>query len=55
MGMTKLRWYAATLAIIIGAGLVVLGAVTGEQWLNLVGVIFAGGGAVTAPTSKPRE
>ena len=49
MGMTKLRWYAAGLAILVGAGLVVMGAVTGEQWLNLVGAVFAGGGAIAAP------
>lgn len=49
----KYRWYVVALAIIVGASLVLLGDVTGEQWVSLVGALLGGGGAGAAiPTGK---
>lgn len=48
----KLRWYCVGLAILVGAGLVLFGALTGEQWATFVGALFSGGGALAAPGPK---
>lgn len=44
----KYRWIAVAFACFMGAGLVVLGALEGEQWATLVGGLFSGGAAVGA-------
>ena len=51
-----MRWIVAALAILVGAGLAVFGTLSGDQWVSLVGALFAGGGGLTAPTggSSPR-
>ena len=46
----KMRWIVAALAILTGAGLAVYGTISGEQWVSMVGALFAGGGGLTAPT-----
>lgn len=46
----KMRWIVASLAILVGAGLAVYGTISGDQWVTMVGALFAGGGSLTAPT-----
>ncbi len=42
------RWVVVLAAILIGAGLVVMGLLQGEAWATLVGGLLTGGGAVAA-------
>ena len=48
---TRYRWIAVGIAIITGAGMVLFGYLTGEQWATLVGGLLAGGGALARPTA----
>lgn len=40
----KLRWYVIAVAVVAGAGLVLTGALTGEQWQSMVGSLLGGAG-----------
>lgn len=50
----KYRWYAVGLAIVVGAGLCVYGAIDGNGWIALVGSLFGSGGVVIAKPTMPR-
>ena len=48
MSGEALRWLVVLAAILVGAGLVVLGVLSGDTWATLVGGVLTGGGAVAA-------
>lgn len=49
----RLRWFTVALALILGAGLVVLGLLDGNAWATLAGGLLTGGGAVGAAKRTP--
>ena len=46
------RWSAVIVGLVIGAGLVVFGAVDGNGWLSFAGYVLAGGSGFAAPAKK---
>lgn len=48
----KLRWIVVTIALLVAAGFVLTGFLTGTQWLTFVGGILGGGTTMNLVQSK---
>lgn len=52
MTADKLRWIAVTIGLVLGAGLVAFGLVSGDGWLSFAGYVLTGGSGLAAPAKK---
>ena len=49
----RLRWIAVILGLLVGAGMVVAGYLTGEQWATFVGGLLGGGAGAIGLQARP--